>query len=452
MNTIELTNRRIAILGAGREGLAAAKYLRALSPKILLTLISESTPDSDIRTRFHELDDILILPFSQAHLEQYEVLVRSPGISLYRPELQKARAAGTEFTTPSNLWFSAHADAKTICVTGTKGKSTTSAMIAHALRNCGLQVRLAGNIGLPLLDCDDSGVDWWVIELSSYQLADLEASPTLGVLLNLSAEHLDWHGNLATYRRDKLRLAELCGPGALILNAADPVLVGVLSGVEMATWFNSNAGIHVSGSQLYDRSQILPVSLARSLPGKHNLANAAAALSAVKMTGCNLDQAARSLNEFRGLPHRLQMVGERSGVRFFNDSISSTPLATEAALQALSGKNITMIVGGLDRGLDWAPYMETFRQAELFAVIAIPDNGPRILDAMRAAELKPARGLHLAAGLGRAVELARQLTPEGGMVLLSPGAPSFPRFRDYRDRGRQFTELCGFDLEEWNVF
>jgi len=452
VNPIELTNRRVAILGAGREGLAAAKYLRALSPRMALTLISESAPESNIRTQLHEMDELLIRPLSQARLEQYEVLIRSPGISLYRPELLQARTAGVEFTTPSNLWFSAHQDAKTICVTGTKGKSTTSAMIAHTLRRCGFQVRLAGNIGLPLLDCDDRGVDWWVIELSSYQLADLEARPTVGVFLNLSAEHLDWHGSESVYRRDKLRLARLCKPDHLILNASDPALVDELSGFEAACWFNSDEGIRVSGSLLFNGSQVLPLSLARSLPGQHNLANAAAALTAAKFTGCDLDRAARSLSDFRGLPHRLQMIGECSGVRFCNDSISSTPVSAEAALRAFFGENITIIVGGLDRGLDWAPYMESFRRAALCAVIAIPDNGPRILDTMRAEQVKPKNGLHQASGLDEAIEWARRLTPEGGVVLLSPGAPSFPRFRDYRDRGRQFTRQCGFELDEWDVF
>lgn len=449
---IELMSRRIAILGAGREGLAVAQYLRAITPQIELTIISESAPDDDTWGKIHGLGELVIRPFARANLEQYEVLIRSPGISIYRPELEKARSAGVEITTPSNLWFAAHPDANTICVTGTKGKSTTSAMIAHALRGCGLQVRLAGNIGLPLLSCENSGVEWWVIELSSYQLADLEATPKVGVLLNLSVEHLDWHGSAAAYRRDKLRLANLCKDGVLIVNAADPVLVDELSEFQTACWFNSDLGIHVSGSQVFNRSQPLPVSLAQGLPGAHNLSNAAAALTAVKFAGCDLVRAARSLSTFRGLPHRLQLVGERSGIRFYNDSISSTPMATQAALRAFAGKKITIIVGGLDRGLDWTPYMDTFRQIQLGAVIAIPDSGARILDTMQAEGIRAERGLHLVSGLEEAVDMASRLTAANGLVLLSPGAPSFPKFRDYRDRGRQFAQFSGFELDEWDVF
>lgn len=452
VNPTELIGRRIAILGAGREGLATAQYLRAITPLIELAIISESAPDDDTRGQIAELGELVIRHFSKANLEQYEVLIRSPGISIYRPELKEARSAGVEITTPSNLWFAAHPDANTICVTGTKGKSTTSAMIAHALSACGLQVRLAGNIGLPLLSCEDTGVEWWVIELSSYQLADLEATPTVGVLLNLSVEHLDWHGSIAAYRRDKLRLANLCKNRVLVLNAADPVLVDELSELQTACWFNSDLGIHVSGSQVCNGSQPLPVSLAQGLPGIHNLSNAAAALTAVKFAGCDLVGAALSLSTFRGLPHRLQLVGERSGIRFYNDSISSTPMATQAALRTFAGENITIIVGGLDRGLDWTPYMDTFRKSPPGAVIAIPDSGARILETMRAEGIKAERGLHLVSGLEEAVEMASRLTAANGLVLLSPGAPSFPRFRDYRDRGRQFTQFSGFELDEWDVF
>jgi UDP-N-acetylmuramoylalanine--D-glutamate ligase len=127
-------------------------------------------------------------------------------------------------------------------------------------------------------------------------------------------------------------------------------------------------------------------------------------------------------------------------------------MATEAALRAFSGEKISLIVGGLDRGLDWTPYMDTFRQAGLASVIAVPDSGRRIIESMRDAGIQTDSGLHMAAGLEDAVDLARKLTPDGGLVLLSPGAPSFPRFRDFRDRGRQFARLCGFELEERDLF
>ena len=135
-----------------------------------------------------------------------------------------------------------------------------------------------------------------------------------------------------------------------------------------------------------------------------------------------------------------------------NDSIASTPLATAAALEAFSGQTVTLIVGGLDRGIDWTPYMGAFMARTPLAVIGLPDNGPRILAALRAAGIEPGGGLHESPDLAAAVELARRITPRGALVLLSPGAPSFPHFRDFRDRGCRFAALCGFELDDRDPF
>ena len=152
------------------------------------------------------------------------MLVRSPGISPYRNSIQQALGNGTKMSRQAPSGLRSIQDENTICVTGTKGKSTTSALLAHMLRACGYRVCLAGNIGLPLLACQDQEVDWWVIELSSYQLADLQATPDISVILNLSSEHLDWHGSEERYRQDKLRLVDLAAGGPVVANAADPAL------------------------------------------------------------------------------------------------------------------------------------------------------------------------------------------------------------------------------------
>jgi UDP-N-acetylmuramoylalanine--D-glutamate ligase len=417
-----------------------------------LTLIDEQSPAPEFAAALGACDHLLIGPLAQAGLEDFDILVRSPGISLYRASLQRAVAAGVAVTSPSNLWFEAHRDQRTVCVTGTKGKSTTCALLAHVLAACGQTVRLAGNIGKPLLDCDDRGVDWWVIELSSYQLADLQAEPTLAVILNLSPEHLDWHRGVDAYRRDKLRLATLAGERPLILNAADPLLRTDLAGRGNARWFNSADGIRVAGRRLYEGDRELPLRIPDGLPGSHNLSNVAAVLTVAREIGLAPATAAAALASFQPLPHRLQLLGERSGLRFVNDSISSTPVATAAALESFAGESVTLIVGGLDRGLDWGPYMPAFAARPPFAVIGVPDNGPRIVASLRAAGISPPAGLHEAADLAAAVVLATGITPPGAVVLLSPGAPSFPRFRDYRDRGRQFAGWCGFDFEDRDPF
>ncbi len=448
MKKAELIGRKVGILGLGREGQAAREYLRTVYPGLELALISESPPDQAFAEQLVGEDHLVTGPLSQAGLEQFDLLVRSPGISPYRSSVSAAGNAGVEITTPSSLWFSANPDANTICVSGTKGKSTTSALIAHALRSCGYRVCLAGNIGRPLLSCQDEEVDWWVIELSSFQLTDLKAKPKVAVLLNLSEDHLDWHGSEKAYRKDKLRLIDLADGSPVIANAADPVLLDALSARTEVNWFNSASGVHVHGGSIFNGEEVLPVNVPTELPGPHNLANIAAALAVLKVIGADVATASRGFSSFESLPHRLQLIGERDGVRYVNDSIASSPVASAAALEALSPQAVTLIIGGLDRGLDWTPYMKAFESAMPRAVIAMPDNGAQIIRTLRSAGLHAEHGFHPVANLAEAVELAEKVTEPGGVVLLSPGAPSFGQFVDYRDRGRQFARFCGFEWKE----
>ncbi|HLF31545.1 MAG TPA: UDP-N-acetylmuramoyl-L-alanine--D-glutamate ligase [Xanthomonadales bacterium] len=447
MEIAELADRRIAILGAGREGQAAYAWLRRRLPSTRLSVIAEAAADPGFKASLAQGDQLLIEPLTRERLQTFEILVRSPGISMYREPVQAAMATGVRVTSPSNLWFAAHPQARTICVTGTKGKSTTSALVAHLLRSCGCAVQLAGNIGIPLLACDDRDVDWWVIELSSYQIADLEASPTIALFLNLSPEHLDWHGNEANYRRDKLRLAALASRGLVLVNAADAGLAGHFQSAANAVWFNAACGVHIDAGKFWYRQQELPLHMPAGLPGRHNLYNTAAALSVSALAGINLLQAAGAVASFESLPHRLQPLGQREGIYYINDSIATTPVATVAALEALQDKKIVLLVGGFDRGLDWTPYGSDFLNWPPRAVIGLPENGPRIIESLCRADLSPPAGFHPMPDMSSAVARARELAAPGDTILLSPGAPSFPQFVDFRDRGQQFARLCGFNPE-----
>jgi len=389
-------------------------------------------------------DRLIIEPITESRLREFDVLIRSPGISPYRQAIKAAVSNGVQVTTASNLWFAANPDAKTICVTGTKGKSTTSALIAHIMGRRGKNVCLAGNIGLPLLDCEPAGVDWWVIELSSYQIADLEAAPDIAVILNFSPEHLDWHGDESTYRRDKLRLADLVTTGKIVANALDEGLSGYLAGRGNVTWFGLDNQLHVSRNQVHDSSDTLPVTIPAGMLGAHNRLNIAAALATVKLAGLDVIEAARTVGSFESLPHRLQGLGDLEGVNYVNDSIATTPVATLAALEALHDRRVVLIVGGFDRGLDWSKYAERFKDWPPHAVIGIPANGPQITYCLQEAGVKPLAGIHIAADLQSAVALAKTITETGDTLLLSPGAPSFPAFSDFRERGDVFARLCGF--------
>jgi UDP-N-acetylmuramoylalanine--D-glutamate ligase len=445
MRIADLENLDVAILGAGSEGRAVWRAIRRLSETLPLTIYCEDPPEGVFARAFDaRADRVLVGPLEAAALARHDVLVRSPGFSPYRQELRAARRAGVKFTTPTGLWFNDHAQARTLCITGTKGKSTTAALTAHLLEAAGLRCQLAGNIGEPLLDCVGADPDWWVIELSSYQLADLRARPSIAVILNVSDAHLAWHGGPRAYRRDKLRIADLAGERPLVINFADEELRSRFADRSGVTWFNRADGYRVEGQALYRAGQQIAHLPLPGLAGPHNLANLAAAMTAIELTGAQAPDLPGGLAGFAALPHRLQVLGERDGLLFVNDSLSTTPVATLAALRTFAGRAVTLLLGGEQSQVDWSLHGAAMRACPPDAIIALPDSGPRLAMALHAAGVQAGRGVHPAASLAEAVGLAKSLTPRGGVVLLSPGAPSFPHFRSFADRGEQFACLAGF--------
>ena len=437
----DLVGRDVAILGAGREGLAVWRRLREHAPQQALTLYAEQDPGPGVRAGLGPRDRLVVAPLDGARLAGHDLLVRSPGISPYREPLVRAREAGVAFTSGTNLWLAAHPRARTLCITGTKGKSTTSALLHHLLRAAGARAALAGNIGVPLIDCDPGAADWWVVELSSYQICDLRERPWLAVLLNLYDEHLDWHGGAAAYRRDKLRLAALAPPGRLLANGASAALRDALAGHSDVSWYNVPGALERRDEALWDGANRLPD--LPGAPGAHNLDNLAAALAVVDRLDLRPAPLAPALATFEGLPHRQRTIGERDGLTFVDDSLSTTPVATLAALRALAGRPVTVLVGGLDRGIDWRPHAADLAAAGPHALIGLPDSGASILGALAAEGLAPPGGQFPAADMASAVARAREMTPAGGVVLLSPGAPSFPHYRDYQARGEAFARAAG---------
>ncbi len=445
MRFSDLENVRVAILGMGREGQAVWRQIRKRYPDKPLSLFTESAINEGFAQQTNPaIDDYHFGPLDVASLKQFDVLVRSAGISPYRDELQQLGRLGLRFTTASNLWFAENPDAKTICISGTMGKSTTAALTAHLLTEAGVKTRLAGNIGRPMLDFENGDAQWWVIELSSYQISDLEAEPDIALLLNLSDEHLEWHGGTERYRADKLKLAELVARGRLIANRSDSRLVEQLKGYPNAIWFNHKETWQVREGGV-SRGNERYVSAPASLPGEHNMQNLAAALTVVDELGIEVPRLDEALRSFTGLPHRLQLIGEKTGVRYVDDSISTTPVSVTAALQTIGYRDVVLLLGGMDRGLDWSDFSTGLAGRTPYAIITIPDNGPKIFACLKKSGIEPEGGLHQSSQLAEAVALAQRLVPEKGCILLSPGAPSFPRFRDYEERGNQFKKFAGIE-------
>lgn len=421
----------MALWGYGREGRATHGFLATRVPGLTPTLVT----DGD--------DEVADLPQLRGALGReaiaegvFEVVVKSPGVSLYRPEVMAAVGAGTIVTSSTNLWFETGPSRFVLAVTGTKGKSTTASLIAHLWRGVEPDVALAGNVGVPLVGVEPDGAPM-VLELSSYQIADLAYGPDLMVLTNLFPEHLDWHRSHETYFADKLRLVDLAP--AAVLNAADQRSCQRLEGYTNATWYNTPAGWRATDEGVYRADELVVEAAGLAVPGRHNLDNLAAALAALETAGVDARRAASRAASFEGLRHRLEVLGWRDGRLWVNDSISTTPESAAAAVRAFAGKPLTLLLGGQERGQDPAPLAAALEGADV-RIVTLPDNGARLAEAVA----RPGVVVHAAADLRAALARAYLLTPEGGTVLLSPAAPSYGHFRDFEDRGDAFRAFAGF--------
>ncbi len=442
-----LDGRRVALWGWGREGRAAYQAIRARLPQLPLTLFC----NTDEAAQASAIGDPLLSIETRAggeRLGAFELVVKSPGISPYRGDAIAAAARGTRFLGGTALWFAENPGARTLCVTGTKGKSTTTALLAHLLRAGGHRTALAGNIGLPLLELLGDVAEFWAIELSSYQTGDVAASgvrPEVAVALNIFPEHLDWHGSETRYVADKLRLLTDARPRIAVLNADDPTLAALDLPDSEVRWFGRADGWHLRGDRLHRGNADVMDTAMLPLPGRHNRGNLCAALAAIDALGLDAMALAPHAATFRPLPHRLQSLGVRDGIACVNDSISTTPHASLAALELFRDRRVAILVGGHDRGLDWSAFADAMHRRAPAAIVTMGQNGSRIFATLAPFASQAGFALDAADGLADAMHKARARLEGEGVILLSPGAPSFGAYRDYTERGRHFAALAGFD-------
>jgi UDP-N-acetylmuramoyl-L-alanine---L-glutamate ligase len=445
MRVAELGSRRVAVWGLGREGVAAINLLRKHHPRLPLLLLDDS---ADARPPDRVGEGIECAFGAQRiadALEKVDVIVKSPGVSLYRREIQSAREKGVLVTSLLNLWFAQEFDVTTICVTGTKGKSTTASLIAHMLAKLGRRAALVGNIGVPITEIDSTVADYAVIEVSSYQAADFDGMCDVALLTSLHPEHIDWHRSVENYFRDKLNL--LSHSRCCIVNRDAAELVERLGGVlARKHLYNEESGIHSCGSDIFDAEKRIGRVSDSYLARPHNKSNLCAALAALKSLGVDAAAALEAACGFRGLPHRQEELGEVGGILFVDDSISTIPESTIAALAVYAGRDIAVIVGGYDRGVDYSGLVATVMRGAAKAIICLGDSGQRICALARALSNQgqdPACAVYQATSMEDAVWFARRVTSPGDVILLSPAAPSYGHYHDYIERGRDFAVKAG---------
>lgn len=433
--------RRVGVYGLGREGQSIVRFLRTSGIDAAIDVLLDLEPDASTRELADDLQ-VGLVAGRQAVVDHLasgtvDVVVRSPGVPLRGDGLTTAREHGVRVTSGTNLWFEANAPDNVIAITGTKGKSTTSSLLAHLLDASGRDVALLGNIGVPLLDHDRpaSDHDVVVIELSSYQLADLHEPIPVGVWLNLHREHLDWHGSHSAYARDKGRVVELSR--VLVANATDADVAAAAAEHPDVRWVDASGDPVRLGPRDLSRRDLDAALQPSALVGDHHVGNLACALAAAEAVGVDAGNLLAHVASYVPLPHRLQLVRD-DGRRWVDDSISTIPEATVAALRAFPDTPVTLVAGGFDRDQDHAPLVDEVGRRDDLLVVTLPDTGPRLAAALRAAGHEAVEAEDLAA----AVAVAHERTPAGGVVLLSPAAPSYGHFRSFEDRGDQFAALA----------
>jgi UDP-N-acetylmuramoylalanine--D-glutamate ligase len=443
MRVADLRSRRVAIWGLGREGRAAIGFLRKHHPALPLTLLDDRA-EARIPEEYGNVTSAFGGEAIANALDEVDIVVKSPGISLYRDDLQRARSGGVQITSLLNLWFAEKLPITTIAVTGTKGKSTTASLIAHILTRLGRKVALAGNIGIPVTEI--SNADYAVIEISSYQAADFDGICDLAVLTSLYPEHADWHLTVERYVRDKLNLLKR-SRCRIVNSAADDAVDSIIpESAGLRHLFNNKRGIHSDVTGIFDGRDRIGIVHNAYLSRAHNRSNLCAALAVTKILDIDLAAALDATDDFQGLPHRQQELGESGHILFVDDSISTIPESTLAALSVYAGRDITVIVGGYDRGIEYDKLAEALSAGAAKAIICLGDSGRRIYNQTQKASKQ--RGnfrcpIHLARSMEDAVSCATRITPPGGVVLLSPAAPSYGYYSDYIERGRDFAAKAG---------
>jgi len=410
---------RSLIVGAARSGVALARHLTSEGQTVR---VADRRPAADLETALSQMPhgvELQLGGYDSTVLEGIDVVYASPGVPWDSDLLNEARAKGIEVSSEIGLFLKLN-QGTVVGITGTNGKTTTTALTGAVLSAGDRPVIVGGNIGDTVLDRVDeiTPEHWVVLELSSFQLESVE-KPHLhvGVILNITPDHLDRHKTLEHYADLKARAIE--DADYAVLNGRDPVVRGLAQrAAGQVVWF--------------DEHQPLPP---MPLPGRHNVENALAAAAVGRIAGLSDETINNAIRNFKGVEHRLELVGEWAGVRWYNDSKATNPDAGRVALNAFPGAPVILIAGGYGSGFELADWV-TDVKANTEAVILIGASADDLAQALRE-HPKVVRAQTLDEAVSTAAGLARQ----GSVVLLSPAYKSFDMFKDFEDRGNQFKEL-----------
>lgn len=433
----KLKNKKIGILGFAREGKATLHFIERHHIPCTITLLDQNPIEEESYEK-------ITGPTYLDHLDCYDIIIKTPGISLnhlnLKDEIKKKITSELELLLETNK-------ENCIGITGTKGKSTTSSLLYEVIKKQKNDVVFAGNIGIPLFDVLDESTSstLFVMEMSSHQLEYLKTSPHIGVILNLFQDHLDHAKTVEHYYACKANMFRYQNENDYMIYCKDNYELNKLieeknfKGQRITVSYEDNqeSTTYRKENKIYfNEENIYDINDKRNLIGKHNTENIMVVLTIAKILGLSIEQARKTINEFKGLPYRLENIGSYDNITYYRDTLATIPEATIEALESLKEVN-TLILGGMDRGIDYQPLINYLNTHFIPHLICMPTTGYKIAEQL---SKKEGQEIYKIDTLEKAVEVAKKVTKKNTICLLSPAASSYEQFKDYAEKGDKFLE------------
>lgn len=435
----KLKDKKVAILGFGMEGKSTYRFIRKYSNMFLSILDQKDYSNDDTLKDDNNIE--VISDNYLANLDSYDVIIKAPGVILKDIDITSFKDRIT-----SQLELLMEVNRKNIIgVTGTKGKSTTTTLIYEIFKNQGYDAHLLGNIGTPIFDDLDNFKEdsILVIEMSALQLEFVKYSPHVALLLNLFEEHLDHAGSIKHYHENKLNIFKYQNKDDIGIYAYDnEYLNGYIKDNSyiqdmISVSLSDNTNMHIKDHYVYYKNKKLyDIDSKRNLIGNCNLENIMFALAVAEVYYLKLDLVIDTINKFKPLAHRLELVGTYKGITYYDDAIATIPEATINAIESL--KNVdTLIFGGLDRGIDYQILIDYLKKSSLSNLICMPETGIEVGNRLMTSNKK----IYMCDSLEEAVKTAKEVTKKDKICLLSPAAASYNQFKNFIEKGNRYQEL-----------
>lgn len=437
----KLKNKNIAILGFGKEGKSTYNFIRRHSSQKLTILDKNDITKNNEQLKEDKNLKIITGDTYLDNLEQYDIIIKAPGIALLDIDLSKIKEKIT-----SQLELILEINKKNIIgITGTKGKSTTTSLLYKIIKEQNDNTFLLGNIGNAIFDYIEefNNESILVIEMSSHQLEFVKESPHIGVILNLYQDHLDHTGTLEKYHNDKMHMFKFQNETDIgIYDGQNEYLINLINKNNYKSQLynfkeNEKTDIYVENNKIYHNNEIIyDGNQERKLIGNHNLKNIMVVLLITKLLNLDIHKATTTINNFNPLEHRLECVGTYNNITYFNDTIATIPEATIQGINGL-GNVDTLIFGGMDRNIDYNKFIEFLKTSNISNLIGLPETGHKICNKLK----KINKNIYIVDTIDEAVDIADKYTKKNYVCLLSPAASSYNKFKNFEEKGNYYKNV-----------